>query len=231
MAEEEPRLNAATGISNFIRGDKGAELAEGMIEGGEKRKAIDEAEMRRRQLENVGGYVRLKGGGIYVPEKIPKPKVSMKKLKKVVYRKKPAKKKWSGKLGFIRRTKPIKDRLKVMRLSNMLEKKRLQNQIQKLRLARKMEILKKKGKLQQVVSIPFKRPKLLYPAYATPTEMGDIDSAFYADINHADGNLWGNEAYYDEDFYTEDWWGKEWDTDPFFHLQIKPQQGVSPLLW
>lgn len=135
-----------------------------------------------------------------------------------------------GFLGISKR--PIADKLKVMRLSNMLEKKRLQNQIEKFKLQRKVELLKKKGQFQQVLMQPIPRAKLpLYPAYATPEIMGDIDSSFYGDFGHADGNLWGNEAYFDEDFYIEDWFGKEWDISPEEQLGLHIRKGTSPLLW
>lgn len=211
------RYNPATGNFEEDEEDKGTKLAESMIERA-KEKPRTTAILPSPSLTPE-------------EERLLKPK--RKKEKQVAVKEKPR-----GillkRLGLRRReikARPLRDRLKVMRLQNMLDKKRLQNQIERLKLQRKVELLRKKGMLKQVM-MPVIRPRLLdYPAYATPEIMGDIDSAFFADIGHADGNIWGNEAYYDEDFYTEDFYGTEFDTDPFFHLQIKPNYRISPLLW
>ena len=135
-----------------------------------------------------------------------------------------------GYLG-VRKSRPIKDRLKVLRLQNMLEKKRLLNQIQKFKLQKQIETLRKKGILKQIISAPIRMPQQIYPAYATPEIMGDIDSAFNADIGHSDGNLYGNEQYYNEQFYGEEYYDKELNLSHWEHLAITPRQGISPLLW
>ena len=216
MAKKKPYFNPSTGISSFV---------------GE-----DEEEFKGKYIEPV--VVAGKPFTWKVVEKKPFTKKEERALKgkvkeQEVKETKPVKKQsFLVKAGYVRRAKPMRERLKVLRFSNILERKRLQNEIQRLKLMKKIELMKRTGKLKQIITAPVLRPRrLLYPAYATPEIMGDIDSAFFGDIGHADGNIFGGESYYDEDFYNEDYYGREWDTDPFFHLQIKPNRNVSPLLW
>jgi len=134
------------------------------------------------------------------------------------------------KISVARKSRPMADKLKVLRLQNMLDRKRLQNQIEKFKLAKRIDMLKKKGKLQQIMTTPIMKPALGYPAFATQEVMNDLDSV-YQDIGHGEASLWGNESFYDENYYNEDYYGNEFDNDPMVHLAIKIKSGVSPLLW
>lgn len=135
-------------------------------------------------------------------------------------------------LGFIRaKTISRTPNLRILRLQNQLQTQRLQNQINQLKIQRKVSLISTQNQLNKVIATPI-RPKILYyPAYSTPEMRNDIDSAFNADINHGDKSLFGTEKYFDETFYDEDFYGTEFDNDPFFHLQIKPNRNLSPLLW
>lgn len=210
MAEEENRLNPSTGISGFIKEKKKENvLSETLKNIDAERKA--ELDKREKQLDKRESK----------PIIITKIKKQPSQLKGII----------GGYLG-IRKSRPMKEKLKILRLSNMLEKKRLQNQIQKLKLQRQMDALRKKGVLKQVISAPIRMPQQIYPAYSTPEIIGDIDSAFNADINPAGNDMWGSEGYYGgENYYNEDYYSNEFDNDPLMHLAIKIRTGVSPLLW
>ena len=234
--DEPPRINPSTGISNFTRkenGKAGRRMAEKMIAQSEKAQEREATLKRLQNEKNIGSYVRLglskEGKTIAIPER--KKYLTSKAYGRVVgivkaKQKSKPKTIFGSYLGLKRRGRPVKDQLKVLRLRNMLDKKRLQNQIQRLKLSRQIELLRKKGMLKQAITQPvIKRNMLQYPAYATQEIINDIDS-MYADIGHADESLWGNEQYYNEDYY-----GTEFDNDPFFHLNIKPRDGVSPLWW
>ena len=177
-------------------------------------KPIEQKPFGRKQMAILGA--KLKKEDIAKSKIKPKPS----QLKGII----------GGYLG-VRKSRPIKDRLKVMRLQNMLDKKRLLNQIEKLKLAKQIETLRKKGILKQIISAPIRMPQQIYPAYATPEIMGDIDS-MYADIGHADNNLWGEESWFGgENYYTEEYFDKELSLSPWEHLSIYPKQNLSPLLW
>lgn len=138
-------------------------------------------------------------------------------------------------VGQPRKNLTIEDRLKILRFKNKLEKDKLKNALQKFKIQRQIELARKSGKLgmaQQVMQQPV-RPAVLYPAYSTPIEQQDIDSAFMADINHGEGqSLWGNETYHAEGYFLQDdLFLNEFDGDPLLHLAIKYRDGVSPLLW
>jgi len=134
-----------------------------------------------------------------------------------------------------RKTKPllgVRDQVKVMRLRSMLEKQKLNNLLEKYKLQVKVEQLRRKGKLPMMVNRPtFLMPRRPFNIFENPTINADIDSGFNADM-HTNENLFGQESFFGgEKFFDEDYFGNEFDTDPFFHLQIKPQRGLSPLWW
>ena len=223
MAEEENRLNPSTGISGFIKEKKRepevsfkGKVVEPVYVAGQPVgfKPIEQKPFGKKQMAALGAKLK--------KEDITKAKEKLKpsQIKGII----------GGYLG-IRKSRPIGDKLKVLRLSNMLEKKRLLNQIQKLRLQKQVENLRKKGILKQVISAPIRMPQQIYPAYSTPEIMGDIDSAFNADINGAGNDMWGNEQYHNEQYYGEEYYGNEFDNDPLMHLAIKIRTGISPLLW
>jgi hypothetical protein len=233
MAEEDNRLNPATGISDFAnKSSKGKAMAEDMINAGERRSLEEQRKYSGRYIE-----IQPKGGvKIEARRQLSKEQMMQIAIKAGIVQQKsavPVKKSFFGRSGFKRTSKPLKDRLKVLRFSNNLERMRLKNQIQRLKLQRTIENLRKKGKLNQVITTPvLRQPLSYYPAYATSEIIGDIDSVFLSpDFGHADGNIWGNEAYYDEKFYGEDYYGTEFDGDVWAQLHIKPIWGVSPLLW
>ena len=213
--EVEPRLNPSTGISSFIKPKQLVQAQKERNVLSETLKKIDEE--RKAELD-----VREKALG----------KMETRSPVKALAKVKPS---FMRRFGFVKRGKearPLQERLKIMRLGNMLEKKRLQNQIQKMKLQRQVELLRKKGMLKQVIQQPvFRTNTLLYPAYATPEIMGDIDSAFNADMNGS-GDFWGNERYHNENYYDEDYYGQEFEgTDPFLQLCINIRKNTSPLLW
>ena len=223
--EEEPRLNPSTGISSFIKPKQLVQaqkernvLSETLKKIDAERKAmLDKKEMEIEKLQSKTEQKAYQAG---------------KSEGKISSKVKPS---FMRRFGFVKRGKearPLQERLKIMRLGNMLEKKRLQNQIQKMKLQRQVDLLKKKGMLKQVIQQPvFKAATPLYPAYATPEIMGDIDSAFNADMNGS-GDFWGNERYHNENYYDEDYYGQEFEgTDPFLQLCINIRKNTSPLLW
>lgn len=248
MAEEEPRINPATGISGFVAGQKKKQEEKTILAQVDemRKKELDkrdkELQQREKKLATPTGKVKVG----YIATKIEKQDIKARKEEEAKQRiispvkyniKKGFKSDILKFLGARRKGKrPMQDRLKVLRLQNMLDKKRLQNQIERLKLAKKVELLRKQGKLKQTIQQPIIKPRMpLYPAYATPEVIGDIDSVFNADINGAKNDFWGNEEYYNEDFYTEDYYGGEFsnypNNDPLYHLAIKIKYGVSPLLW
>ena len=131
--------------------------------------------------------------------------------------------------GRLRKKMPIQDKIKIMRLKNSLEKQRLVNALERLRLQKKVQNLRLSGKLPMPAYMKPRMPPR--PVFSSPIINNDIDS-MYADIGHADGNIFGEEDYYGgENYYPEDFYGTEFNTDPMTQLGIRPRSGVSPLLW
>lgn len=135
--------------------------------------------------------------------------------------------------GKYKKLKPISDRLKVLRFQNRLEKMRLQNQINRLRLTKRIQSMRIKGILPIPKTMLPPSPIMpLYPAYATPEVIGDIDSVWKADIGTGE-SLFGNEGYFlANDYYDEDFYGTEFDNTPEEHLGLNFRRGsASPLLY
>ena len=141
----------------------------------------------------------------------------------------------TSQFGKIFLNKPIlkkRDNLKILKLRSMLEKQRLQNEIEKLKIRNSLQSLKMKKKPITTIQEGMKPTFLpLYPAYSSPVEKLDLDSAFTADIGHGD-NLFGNESYFSEEsYYPEDFYGNEFYNTSEEHLGLKVNQRLSPLLW
>lgn len=125
----------------------------------------------------------------------------------------------------------VRDQVKVLKLRNMLEKQKLNNIIEKYKLQAKVEQLRRKGKLPMIVNRPMLMPRRPFTIFENPTINSDIESAFNADVNTQE-NFFGNESFFGgERYFDEDYFGNEFDNDPNYHLQIKPQRGLSPLWW
>lgn len=215
MVDESPRLNPSTGISNFVRPEKKqSEVLRSLDEMREQMLNEREKAVERKEVSNIPKFV-------YQPSQAIKQTKSVAKVSRF------------SSLSFLipsKTKRSTSDQLKILRFQNKLEKLRLQNQIDRMKIAKKSAQLKGQTIFKQAVGQPINRG-LTYPAYADSTQMADIDSAFFADINHAEKSLWGNEQYFGEQFYNEDFYGTEFNNSPFDHLQLKPQRGVSPLLW
>ncbi len=240
---EAPRLNPSTGISNFTQERRLTPRIIAMRNIQSQQQSNKQSELQK--FKEQSAYDR----GLSEQKK-KKPPTEIEqylagsqergKQRAILYkvgqklqatRARPLKGIFKSMVSYSRSTRPKADRLKVLRLQNMLDKKRLLNQIEKLKLSKRIDILRKKGMLNQVITRPIMRPRLAYPAYSTPTIQGDIDSAFFGDFTHANNDLFGNESYHDENYYNEDYWDPEWNLDPWQHLNISPKSGVSPLLW
>ena len=112
-------------------------------------------------------------------------------------------------------------RLRLLRYQARIERLRLQNQ-QKM-LAMKGQVIQRPRLIPSIVR-PIQKPRSIF----SNITHADIDSAFYADINHGDNSLWGGEMYHDpNDFYNENFFGSE----NFFDVGIKWGGRGSPLLW
>lgn len=122
----------------------------------------------------------------------------------------------------------VKDRIKILRFRNKLEKARLQNELAKLKLQRKVELLRKRGVLPSPPPSPIYRVPLshIHPDF---TANNDINATFNADISHVERDgLFGREQWFIEnDFINEDLLGNE----DFFGGMINPRNGRNPLLW
>lgn len=155
--------------------------------------------------------------GLREPEK---PKIKTKKLTK------PEKKKLTQFQIFKKIVSPQKKKV----MTNKIRLIKLQN----IQLKRKIQLEKLRQKQKKIITPPpipvyIKPPPQRF--FASPMINADIDSIF-ADVGHADGNIFGYENYYgDEEFYTENFFGNEFNTPPMEQLQIRPRRGVSPLLW
>jgi len=137
-------------------------------------------------------------------------------------------------IGQPRKALTMKDKIKIIRFKNRLEKEKLKNALDKFKIARQIEQARKKGILapaQQVMAQPM--PRLNYPAYSTPMEQADIDSAFTADIGNGERSLFGNENYHGEEYFDNNdfFLESEFNQDPLMQLAIKYKTGVSPLWW
>lgn len=127
-----------------------------------------------------------------------------------------------------------RDELKILRFRNRIEKEKLRNALDRYKIMHKIELARKQGKLVQPAMSIMQQPMMpqrKYPYFSSPVEQQDLDSGFSADIQHGDASLWGTENYHEEQFYNENFFLDELSLSPFQHLNIKPVQGVSPLLW
>lgn len=204
---DEPKLNPSTGISNFARPDDN--LGNTLLNMAEERQDMlnDREKMLIRRERKVLGV------SSPTPKQKPQMKYGAGLYKAITYPK--------SLLG-----------VKAGKLKTSIVKARLRNQIQIIKMRNQLAKLKQQNQIKQIVMQPIRTPRpQIYPAYSTPSERAELDSAFNADINHADGNIFGGENYFDEDFYTEDYYGNEWNLSPWEHLSIKPQAGVNPLFW
>lgn len=233
MAEdEEPRLNPSTGISNFIT-PKDSRKTQGEL--------FKEFLARKEKKDYAGQYVRIEGNKLIPVKKRTLTPKEARLVYKKVGKSDTSKKKMGilgGYLGLKTRKsllkgekgREIRNRIRIMRLQNAIEKQRFKRQMQLMKLGGKGGYIQRQQILKQVSTMPIRRIQPIYPAYATTEIIGDIESGFNADIGHADKSLWGDEQMYNEDFYNEDYWGREMDDDVFKQLNIKPNNG-SPLLW
>lgn len=125
--------------------------------------------------------------------------------------------------------------LRILRMRNQLEQIRLRNILVRYKLAAKVGQLKRTA-----IIIPprFAMPqKILKPrsqVFQDPRVLGDIHSAFNADIINNE-SLFGTESWFgDEDwfggekYYTENWFG---DENIFEGMTFEPRRGLSPLLY
>lgn len=221
MAEEENYINPSTGISGFIN-PKQSKKTYGEL--------FKEFTTKKEKPNYAGQYVRIEGNKL-VPVK--KRTLTPSEYRKVISRVKLMEKPKSIKsfLGLKKRKVPIKDKIKMIRFKNTLEKARIQNQLERLKLQKKVENLRKQGILKQAVIHPIRRPTI-YPAYATPEIIGDIDSGFNADINPISNDMWGSEEFLGgERYFDENFYGNEFSNSPFEHLNLIPDKNLSPILW